>query len=115
MKLGLVERVCWYVAANLLLKLCQQNEMEKHWKSNEIQCQIETETRRKVWDIVEEIYRDWKVSPTLETVSTSADGILGASCDFWDEDEEDEDGPDQLSRSRNGWRSFRICSQCTCR
>ena len=25
-------------AANLLLKLCQQNEMEKHWKSNEIKC-----------------------------------------------------------------------------
>ena len=29
--------------ANLLLKLCQQNEMEKHGKSNEIKCQIETE------------------------------------------------------------------------
>ena len=72
-------------AVNILLKLCQQIEMEKH--GNEIQCQVETETRRTMWDIVEEIYRDWKVSPPPETVS----------------------------RSRNGWRSFRICSQCTCR
>ena len=31
-------------AANFLLTLCQQNEMEKHGKSNEIQRQIETET-----------------------------------------------------------------------
>ena len=37
---------------------------------------------------VEEIYRDWKVSPPLEMVSTSVNGILGASYDFWDEEEE---------------------------
>ena len=78
-------------AANLLLKLCQQNEMEKHGKSNEIQCQIETKTRRTMWDIVEEIYRDWKVSAPPETVSTSVNGMLGANYDFWDEDEEDEE------------------------
>ena len=78
-------------AANLLLKLCQQYEMEKHGKLNEIQCQTETESRR-MWDIVDEVYRDWKVSPPPETVSTSVNGILGASYDFWDEDEEEEDG-----------------------
>ena len=76
-------------AAKLLLILCPQNEMEKHGKSNEVQRQIETETRRTMWDIVEEICRDWKVSPPLETVSTSVNGILGASYDFWDEEEED--------------------------
>ena len=47
-------------------KLCQQNEMEKHGKSNKIKCQIEVETRRTLWDIVEEIYRDPKVSPKPE-------------------------------------------------
>ena len=51
-------------AAHLLLKLCKQNEMEKHGKSNEIKCQIETEIRRKMWEIVEEIHRAWKVPPT---------------------------------------------------
>ena len=57
---------------------------------------------------MEEIYKDWKVSPTPETVSTSVNGILGASCDFWDEDKEEEDGPRSfVSRSRNGSRSFR--------
>ena len=32
-------------AANLLLKLCQQNEMEKHENSNDIKCQMETDIR----------------------------------------------------------------------
>ena len=68
-------------AANLLLKLCQQNEMEKHGKLNEIQCQTETESR-SMWDIVDEVYRDWKVSPPPKTVSTSVNGILGASYGF---------------------------------
>ena len=46
--------------ANFLLTLCQQNETEKHGKSSEIQRQIETEARRAIRYIVEEIYRDWK-------------------------------------------------------
>ena len=49
---------------NLLLKLCRQNEMEKHGKSNEIKCQMEMEIRRMMWDTVEEIYKTCKVSPT---------------------------------------------------
>ena len=53
----------------------------------------ERETRRTMLDMVEETYRDWKVSPPPETVSTSVNGILGASYDFLDRDEEDEDGP----------------------
>ena len=79
--------------------------MEKHWKSNEIQCQIETETRRTMWDIAEDIYRGWKVSPPPETVSTSVNGILGASCDFWDEDEkeEDEDGHPIIRVEEQEW------------
>ena len=65
-------------------------------------------------DIVEEIHRDPKVSPTPETVSTSVNGILGAGCEFWDEDEEEEDGPRSFaSRSRNGLTPFRTSSQCT--
>ena len=76
-------------AANLLLKPCQQNEMEKHWKSNEIECQIQTEIRRKMSDIVEDIYRAWKVSPTPEMVSTHVSGILGECYSFWDEKVED--------------------------
>ena len=55
-------------AANLMLTLCQPNEMEKHGKSREIQSQIETGTRRAIWYVVEEIYRSWGVLPTLETV-----------------------------------------------
>ena len=39
--------------------------------------------------ILEEISRDWKVSLTPETVGTSVSGILGASYEFWDEEEED--------------------------
>ena len=39
---------------------------------------------------MEEIYRDWNVSPTLETVRTSVSGTLDASYDFCDENE---DGP----------------------
>ena len=99
-------------AANLLLKLCPQNEMEKHGKSNEIKRQRETDTCRAIWDIVEEIHRDWKIWPTAETVSTSVNGILGASHEFWDEDEE-EDGPRSFaSRSRTGLRSSRTSSLC---
>ena len=90
-------------AANLLLKLFQQNEMEKHGKSNEIKCQTETETRRTIRDIVEEIYRDWRFSPTLETVSTSVSGVLGASYDFWDEGEEEEDGPPIIRVEEQEW------------
>ena len=71
-------------AANLLLKLGQQNEMAKHGKSNEIKCHL-----RKMWDIVEAIYRAWKVSPTPETVSANVSGILGECYSFWDEEEED--------------------------
>ena len=90
-------------AANLMLTLCQQNEMEKHGKSREIQHHIETETRRAMWHIVENIYRGWRVSPTLETVGTSVNGILGASYDFWDEDEEDEDGPPIIRVEEQEW------------
>ena len=39
---------------------------------------------------MEEIYRDWNVSPALETVRTSVSGTLDASYDFCDENE---DGP----------------------
>ena len=90
-------------AANLLLKLCQQNEMEKLWKSNDINGQIETNSRRTMWDMVEEIYRDWQVSPILETVSSSVNGILGASYDFWDEDDEEEDGPPIIRVEEQEW------------
>ena len=89
--------------ANLLLNLWQQNEMEKHGKSNEIKCQMGTETRRTMWDIVEEIFRDWKVSPTPETVSSSVNGILGASYDFCDEDEEEEDGHPIIRVEEQEW------------
>ena len=81
-----------YEIAGQLVELCQRNEMEKHGKSNEIKCQIETETRRMMWDIVEEIYRDWKVSPTTET-----------SYDFWDEDDEDEDGHPIIRVEEQEW------------
>ena len=60
---------------------------------------IETKTRRAMWyivgDPVEEIYRGWRVSPTPE--GTSVEGILAASYDFWDEEEEDEDAPSDHS------------------
>ena len=72
-------------------------------RSDEIPCQMETETRRTMWDIVEEIFRDWKVSPTTETVSSSVNGILGASCDFWDEDEEEEDEPPIIPVEEQDW------------
>ena len=88
-------------AANLLLTLCQQNEMEKHGKSNEIQRQIETETRRVIWYIVEEIFRDWKASLTPETVGTSVKRILGASYEF--RDEEEEDGPPIIRVEDQEW------------
>ena len=89
-------------AANLMVTLCQQNEMGKHGKSREIQRHIETETRRAMWYIVEEIYRGWRVSPTPETVGTSVNGILGASCDFWYEDE-DEDGHPIIRVEEQEW------------
>ena len=69
-------------AANLLLKLCQLNEMEKLGKWTEIQRQIETEP---------------------ETVSTSVNGILGASYEFWDDDEEEEDGPPIFCVEEQEW------------
>ena len=56
-----------------------------------------------MWDIVEEIYNDWKVSPPQETVSTSVKGILGASYDFWDEDEEEEDSPPIVRVEEQEW------------
>ena len=60
-------------------------------------------------DIVEEIYRAWKVSPTPETVSTCVSWILLECYSFWDE--EKEDGPRSfVSRRRNGLRSFRLTS-----
>ena len=92
---------------------CQQNETEKHGKSREVQRHIETETRRAIWCFVEEIYRGWTVSLPRDMVETSVNGILGVSNDFWDEDEEDEDGPPEHSRrgAGNGWRSFSICSR----
>ena len=40
--------------------------------------------------------------PTPETVGTGVNGILGASCELWDEDEEDEDGPPNRSRRGAG-------------
>ena len=83
-------------AANLMLTLCQQNEMEKQEKSREIQRHIETE-RRAIRYIVEEIYKGWRVSPSPETMGASVDGILGASCDFWDEDDGD-GSPDHSHR-----------------
>ena len=62
-------------AANLMLTLCQQNETEKHEKSLEIQRHIETETRRAIWYIVEEIYRGWRVSPSPETMGAWAQAV----------------------------------------
>ena len=56
-----------------------------------------------MWDIVEELYRDRKVSPAPETASTSANGILGASYGFWDEDEEEEDGPPIIRVEEQEW------------
>ena len=94
-------------AANLMLTLCQQNEMEKHEKSREIQRHIEIETRRAIWYIVEEICRGWRISPSPETMGASVDRILGASYDFWDEDEEDGDGSPDQSHRRVGDHSAR--------
>ena len=78
-------------AANLMLTTCQQTEMENHGKPSEIQRQMETENRRAIRYFVEEINGGWRISPTQETVGTSVSGILGASVDFWDEDEDEED------------------------
>ena len=86
-------------AANLMLTMCKQSETEKHGEPSEIHRQMETETRRAIRYIVEDIYSGWRVSPTPETVGTSVSGILGASYDFWDEDEEVEDtSPDHSRR-----------------
>ena len=52
---------------------------------------------------VEEIYSGWKVSPTPEMVGTSVNGILGASYEFWDEDEEDEDGAPIIRVEEQEW------------
>ena len=51
----------------------------------------------------EEIYRDWQVLPTPETVSTSVNGILGANSDFEEEDEEEEDGPPIIRVEEQEW------------
>ena len=53
-----------------------------------------------MWDTVEEIYRAWKVSPM---VSTDAYGILGEWYSFWDEDEEEEDGPPIIRIEEQDW------------
>ena len=67
-------------AANNMLTHCQQNEMDKHGKLHEIQREMETETRRATWYIVEENYR---VGGSPNTGSgTSVNGILGACYDF---------------------------------
>ena len=42
-----------------------------------------------MWDIVEEMYRAWKVMPTPETLSTDVSRILGECYSFWEEEEED--------------------------
>ena len=75
--------------------------MEKHWKSNETGCPMEMDIRRKMWDIVKEIYRAWKVSPAPETVSTDASQILGECYSFWDD--EDEDGPPIIRTEEQDW------------
>ena len=90
-------------AANLLLKLCQRSKMEKHGKSKEIQRLIETETRRAIWCTVEEIYSGWRVSPTPETVAICVSGILNATCDIWDVEEEDVDGSPTIRICEHEW------------
>ena len=66
------------------------------WGSTE--SRAETETRRAIWYVVEEIYRGWRVSPTPATVGTSVNGILVASYDFWYEDEDEDGSPDHSRR-----------------
>ena len=90
-------------AANLMLTMCQQSEMEKLGEPSAIQRQTETETRRTTQHFVEEICSGWRVSPTPEIVGTCVSGILGASNDFWDEDEEDEDGPPIIRVDEEEW------------
>ena len=63
--------------ANLLLNLWQQNEMEKHGRSNEIKCQMGTETRRTMWDIVEEIVQ------RLESLTITGDGEYQCERKSW--------------------------------
>ena len=36
-------------------------------------------------------------------MSTSVNGNLGASCDFWDEDDEEEDGPPIIRVEEQEW------------
>ena len=82
-------------AANLMLTLCQQNEMEKHRKSREIQRHIETETRRAIWYIVEDGILGERNAMTSGTRTRK---MRTAPRSF-------------ASRSMNGWRSFSICSR----
>ena len=88
-------------AANLLLTLCQQNE--KHSKSYEIQRQKETETCRAIWYIVEGNLPRLESLANTGNVGTSVNGIVGASYEFWDEDEEDEDGPPIIRVEEQEW------------
>ena len=79
-------------AANLLLTLCQQNDMEKH---GEIERNPMSDRDGNPSNDVVHCGRSPQRLESLatdETVSTSVNGILGASYDFWDEDEEDVDG-----------------------
>ena len=52
-------------------------------------------------NIVEEIYRAWKVSPTPETVTTCVSWILGECYSFWDD--EKEDGPPIIRVEQQEW------------
>ena len=54
-----------------------------------------------MWDIVEEIYRAWKVMPTPETLSTDVSRILSECYSFWDEEEED--GPPIIRFEEQDW------------
>ena len=76
-------------AAKLSLKLCQQNEVEKHGKSNETKMSDGDGNPTKDVDIVKEFCRVWTVSPTPETVSANVSGNLGDFYSFWDEIEKD--------------------------
>ena len=54
-----------------------------------------------MWDIVEDIYRSWKVMPTHETLSTDVSWNLGECYSFWDEEEED--GPPMIRIEEQDW------------
>ena len=55
-----------------------------------------------MWDIVEEMHRALKVSPTLKTVRTTLfPGILGERHSIWDKEEED--GPPTIRIEEQDW------------